>query len=108
MPSRVRESEEDIYREIDRKIKRDAQMRRDARNAAEEIRDHGRDHEAPVRTGRYAASVHVEDRPDYRGYTQFWIGTRVFYAGWVEFGTEDTPEYAPAARTAFRFGGTAP
>ena len=108
MASRVRESSAEIFREIDAKIRKDAQVRRDARDFAEAVRDHWKYHEAPVDTGRYAASIHIEDRPDIRGLPTFWVGTRIFYAGLVEFGTVDTPTYAPAARTAFRFGGTAP
>src|SRR5262245_55646604 len=108
MASQVRESSADIYREIEAKVRRDAQVRRDARNEAEKVRDYWKFREAPVETGRYAASIHIEDRPDHRGLPTFWVGTRIFYAGYLEFGTEDTPMFAPAAKTAFRFGGTAP
>ena len=106
--SRVKESADDIFREIDAKIRKDAQVRSDARDFAENVSDHWRYHEAPIDTGRYAASIHVEDRPDVRGLPQFSVITRVPYAGYVEYGTEDTPEFGSAGKTAHHFGGTAP
>jgi hypothetical protein len=105
--SRVRESSSQIYAEIDAKIRRDASVRRQARDVANEVKAVFRSH-TPVRTGRLAASIHIESRPDRRGLPAFWVGTRVSYAGYVEFGTVDTPMAAMAAKTAFRYGGTAP
>ena len=110
MASRVKESSAEIYREIERKIRADAEVRRQARDFADDVKDYWRDI-SPVDTGAYAASVHTERRPDVRGLPQFWVGTRIWYAHFVEFGTGEpgpTTEFAPAAKTAHHFRGTAP
>lgn len=82
----------------------------------------GHDDKWPYTTGSYGESIHVRRMPDHLGMPHYWVGTHSDIAHFIEFGTEpdapgghspwgpDTPtfEYAPAGRTAFHFGGTAP
>lgn len=82
----------------------------------------GHPDEWPYTTGDYGESIHVRRQPDHLGMPHYWVGTHSPIAHFIEFGTgpdapgthspwgPDTPtfEYAPAARTAFHFGGTAP
>ena len=53
---------------------------------------------APVDTGTYRDSIHVEDGK---------VVADVDYAGAVEFGTSDTPAHAPLRRGAETVVGTA-
>lgn len=109
-----------LQREIESKIKRDAEVRRKSKEQAEDVRDWWKFKEAPVDTGEYAASVELEKRPPHRGLPHWWVGTRYWKAHFIEFGTgpdtktgspfgmdTPTPEFAPAAKTAHHFGGTA-
>lgn len=125
--SYIRETEEQIYREIKGKIQSDPEVKIRSKVFAIEVRDWWRNMEAPILTGEYAGSVHVEPRTDSDGLPHWWVGTRIWYAHFIEYGTgpdtkggvryiarlghvvgEDTPtpEFAPAAKTAFHFGGT--
>jgi hypothetical protein len=109
--SRVKESREDIFREIEAKVRRDGEVKADSKRFADEVRDYWRSI-SPVRTGKYAASIHVERQRDHRGFPTYWVITRDWKAHFIEFGTHEsedhgaTPEFAPAARTALRYGGT--
>ncbi|OFB37973.1 hypothetical protein BA059_16895 [Mycolicibacterium sp. (ex Dasyatis americana)] len=109
-------SEREIRAEIERLIRRDGELRVDTEEFAEEVRDHWREI-APVDSGEYAASVHVEKRKDRRGLPHYWVGTRDWKAHFIEYGTGDdptdskspfgpntpTPEFAPAAKTEAHF-----
>ena len=48
---------------------------------------------APVRTGTYRDSLGVEESPD-----DVAVIADVDYGGYIEFGTSDTPEFAPLRR----------
>jgi hypothetical protein len=52
----------------------------------------------PVRTGKLKATGRVEDTPE--GKRVVFGGGEVDYAGYVEFGTEDTPTFAYLRRAA--------
>lgn len=109
----------EIQREIEAGIRKDAEMRLKTKEAAEKIRDEIRA-ETPVRTGKAAASIHVEKRKDRRGMPAWWVGTRLWYFHFIENGTgpdkadskspfgpdTPTPEYAPFAKVAHAHGGT--
>lgn len=109
----------EIQREIEAGIRKDAEMRLKTKEAAEKIRDEIRA-ETPVRTGKAAASIHVEKRKDRRGMPTWWVGTRLWYFHFIENGTgpdkadskspfgpdTPTPEYAPFAKVAHAHGGT--
>ena len=57
---------------------------------------------APVKTGAYRRSIHVERRGK-RGYR---VVADDYKAAFLEYGTVDTPEFAPAAKTVKHYGGT--
>ncbi|GJJ22283.1 HK97 gp10 family phage protein [Mycolicibacterium mageritense] len=115
----ARSSEAEIRAEIERKIRADAEVKVKTEKHAEDVRDYWRGI-APVDSGEYAASVHVEKRKDRDGLPHYWVGTRDWKAHFIEYGTGDdpddskspfgpdtpTPEFAPAAKTAHHFGGT--
>lgn len=112
-------SSREIAAEIEAKIRKDAEVKLKSKGEAEKIRDEIRA-ETPKRTGKAAASVHVEKRKDRDGLPHWWVGTRLWYFHFLEFGTgpdpedskspfgPDTPtkEYAPFAKVAHRHGGT--
>ncbi|MCV7208412.1 HK97 gp10 family phage protein [Mycolicibacterium canariasense] len=109
----------EIQREIESKIRRDAELKLKSKEGAEAIRDEVRA-ETPVRTGRAAASVELEKRPDHDGLPAWWVGSRLWYFAFIEYGTEadppdskspfgpdtPTPEFAPFGKVAHRHGGT--
>lgn len=112
-------SSSDIQREIAAKIRKDAEVRLKSKKAAEEIRDEVRA-EAPVRTGKFVASIHVEKHKDRGGMPAFTVISRSPLAHLIEYGTgpdpadthsrfgrdTPTPEFAPFAKVAHRHGGT--
>ncbi|AHG24332.1 hypothetical protein PBI_MICHELLEMYBELL_11 [Mycobacterium phage MichelleMyBell] len=112
-------SSADIFAEIEQKIRRDAEVKLKTKQAAEEIRDEVRA-ETPVRTGRAAASVHVERRKPHNGLPHWWVGSRLWYFDFIEDGTgpdapgsqspfgpnTPTPEFAPFGKVAHRHGGS--
>lgn len=112
-------SSRDIQREIELKIRKDAELLRKSKDAAEQIRDEVRA-ETPVRTGKAAASVHLEKRKDRDGMPHWAVISRLWYFHFLEYGTGDdrpgtkstfgpdtpTPEFAPFAKVARRHGGT--
>lgn len=53
---------------------------------------------APVRTGAYRESIHVEQDP--QGAQVVAGGPGVDYAAYIEVGTSDTPTFAPIRRAA--------
>src|SRR5262245_53753729 len=57
------------------------------RHLARQAFGHGRIPEPP--TGRYEESVHIERLPQraFKRNPQFWVGTRIFYAHFIEYGT---------------------
>lgn len=77
---------------VEREIARSAQMRAATRARAQRSADEAR-RLAPVDSGKYRDSIHVEETED---------GARVVadadHAVHVEFGTEDTPAHAPLRR----------
>lgn len=120
-------SSRDIQREIELKIRKDAEVRLKGKREAEQIRDEIRaetpvlDSPAPDRVqGEAAASVHVEKRKDHNGMPAWWVGSRLWYFHFLEYGTgpdkpgskspfgpdTPTPEFAPFAKVAHRHGGT--
>ena len=112
-------SEREIRDEIEAKIRAAAEVRVESKAFAEKIRDEVRA-KTPVRTGKAAASVHVEKRKDRDGLPAWWVGSRLWYFHFLEYGTkadpEDskspfgpdtpTPEFAPFAKVAHEHGGT--
>jgi len=48
---------------------------------------------APVRTGAYRDSIHIENRED-----AVYVVADAPYAIWIEVGTADTPAFAPLRR----------
>lgn len=111
-------SEREVAAEIEREIRRAAEVKVKSKAFAEKVRDEVRA-ETPVRTGKAAASVHVEKRRDRDGLPHWWVGTRLWYFHFIEGGTgadtkqgspfgPDTPteEYAPFAKVAHRHGGS--
>lgn len=125
--SYIRESHLEIVREIKGKVQSDPEVKLRCKKFAIEVRDHWRNIEAPILTGEYAGSVHTEKRLDRNKLPHWWVGTRIWYAHFIEYGTgpdskggfryiarlgrsvgenTPTPEFAPAARTAHYFGGT--
>jgi HK97 gp10 family phage protein len=112
-------SSRDIAAELEAKVRKDAELRLKSKDEAEKVCDEIRA-ETPKRTGAAAASVHVEKRKDRDGLPHWWVGTRLWYFHFLEFGTgpdnpdskspfgPDTPtkEYAPFAKVAHRHGGT--
>lgn len=117
--SRVREPVSQIEAEIRRKVRDQAELISDTKDQAEKVRDHWRNI-APVDSGAYAASIHIEQRPPIEGLPRFAVVAGDWKAHFIEFGTgpdtkegspfgqdTPTPEFAPAAKTAAYFGGTA-
>lgn len=118
--SRVRESTSQIEEELRSKIRGQAELVTETRELAEKVREHWRTL-APVDTGAYAASIQIEPRSSVDGLPRFAVITRYWTAHFIEFGTgpdapgsesrfgpdTPTPEFAPAAKTAAYFGGTA-
>ncbi|WAY18397.1 HK97 gp10 family phage protein [Mycolicibacterium fortuitum] len=117
----------EIQAEVELKIRKDAEVRRKGKAAAERIRDEIRA-ETPVDTsppddrtaGAAAASVHVENRKDHLGMPAWAVISRLWYFHFLEYGTgpdkpgsnspfgpdTPTPEFAPFAKVARRHGGT--
>lgn len=60
---------------------------------------------SPRQSGAYVDSVKVTERSTTKGRGR--VGATAPHAHLVEFGTEHTPEYAPAEKTAQQFGGHA-
>lgn len=111
-------TEREIRAEIERKIRRDAEVRVKSKEAAENIRDEVRA-ETPVDTGKAAASVLLEKRPERNGLPRWWVGSKLWYFHFLEWGTgpdakegspfgkdTPTPEFAPFGKVAHRHGGT--
>lgn len=112
-------SEREIRAEIEAKIKAAAELQVESKAFAEQVRDEVRA-ETPVRSGKAAASVHVEKRKDRDGLPRWWVGSRLWYFHFLEYGTgpdnpdskspfgpdTPTPEFAPFAKVAHRHGGT--
>lgn len=126
--SYIRESTREIENEIRKKIEDDPTIGIKVKAFALEVRDYWRSI-SPIMTGEYAASVEVRRRPEraFKKLPQYWVGTRLWYAHFIEYGTGNdskggwrfiprlgrmvgeltpTPEFAPAARTAHHFSGT--
>lgn len=116
----ARNSSAALAAEIAEKIRRDAEVRVKSKEQAEEVRDYARSI-APVRTGKFAASIKVEKRGDGpNGLPHYWVGTRDWRAHFIEYGTgpdpddsqspfgpnTPTPEFAVFAKIAAHFGGT--
>jgi hypothetical protein len=111
-------TEESIYQEIRAKSRRQAKVRQELDAEAEQVKAVWVSH-SPVRTGNYAASITVVDRPDIDGFPAKRIIARAWYAHLIEFGTgpdkpgshsrfgpnTPTPAFAPRAKTAAEFGG---
>jgi hypothetical protein len=57
---------------------------------------------SPVDTGDYVESIEVQVKGNHVR-----VSATDEAAPWIEYGTEDTPEFAPRAKTQMRFGGTA-
>lgn len=108
---------EGIELEIKRKARRDAKVMRELEVKAKEIQTAWRAN-SPVRTGKYAASITVQDAKDVDGFPAKRIVAKAWYAHFIEFGTgpdtkkgspfgPDTPTeaFAPRAKTAAQFGG---
>ena len=55
---------------------------------------------SPSDSGEYIASIHVRVRGD-----EVAVVADADYAGYLEWGTEDTPEFALRSKTAARFRG---
>lgn len=110
-------TEESIYNEIRRKARNDAKVKRELDAETLKVKAAWVSH-SPVRTGRYAASIAVQDRPDIDGFPAKRVVAKAWYAHFVEYGTgpdtkqgskfgpdTPTPAFAPRAKTAAQFGG---
>lgn len=110
--------EAEIRAELEAKIRADAEVRLKAAEFAEEVRDYARSI-APVRTGKYAASIKVEKKKDQLGMPAHRVVATDWKAHLIEYGTgpdteegspfgkdTPTPEFAVFGKTAHRFGGT--
>src|SRR5262245_11278637 len=137
--SYIKESREEIAREIERKVKEDPTVQIRTKKFAIMVRDHWRTIATEAfedETGRYVESVHIERKFEraFKRLPQYWVGTRLFYAHFIEYGTgpdtkgssprhlssaqrrgripltvtrdTPTPEFALGAKTAHYFGGT--
>lgn len=137
--SYIKESREEIARMIEEGVKKDWEVQIRTKEFAIMVRDHWRriaSEEFKDETGRYVKSVHIERRPEraFKKLPQFWVGTRLFTAHMIEFGTgpdthgpeprslssaqrrgrepltvwraTPTKEFGFAAETAHHFGGT--
>lgn len=60
---------------------------------------------APVDSGEYRDSIEITERSTNRG--RGVVGATSDNAHFVEFGASNTPEYAPAEKTARKYGGYA-
>jgi hypothetical protein len=69
---------------------------------SEQLADGARD-AAPVLTGAYRNSIQVEMETE-GGMVIGVVSANVDYAGWIEFGTSDTPAFAPMRRGIDRVG----
>jgi len=111
--SRVRESDRQIQAEIEAAIRASAESQAEIREGlterAKEVRDHWQ-RIAPVDDYDYRESIKLD-----KGFTMVdglpakTVRATDFKANWIEYGTGDplpTPEFAPARKTAARFGGT--
>ena len=109
----------DIEREIERKIKEDAEVRDKLKQKATQVRDYWRSI-APVHIGTYKASIRLEDKPRLEnGMPYFKVRSDDPKAHLVEYGTGpgsgvdhdgqkrpqggSSPEYAPRMRTEQHF-----
>lgn len=111
-------TEEGIYQEIVRKSRNQAKVQRELAVEAEKVKAAWISH-SPVRTGKYAASITIEDRSDVDGFPAKRVVAKAWYAHFIEFGTgpdkngskspfgpdTPTPAFAPRAKTAAEFGG---
>lgn len=110
-------TEESIFREIQRKARNDAKVLRELRVETEKVKAVWVAN-SPVDTGRYAASIAIQNRSDVDGFPALRVVAKAWYAHFVEFGTgpdtkqgspfgrdTPTPAFAPRAKTAAQFGG---
>lgn len=111
----------EIVREIESQIERSVEVRREAKEFAEDVLDHAKSI-SPVRTSAYRNAWHLEERPEVRKLPKWAAVNDHPNANLIENGTgpdkpgsnspfgpdTPTPEFAVAGRTAFHFGGTAP
>lgn len=106
--SRVRETEAQIAADIERQVKEQVELRAEVDKKAKEVQKAAKSF-APVRTGRYAASIQVEKRPDVDGLPVRRVVAKDFKAHWIEFGTGEpgpTKAFAPMEKAANAAGGT--
>lgn len=116
--SRVRETEKQIAAEIERQVKQQVEARVAADKKAKEVQAAARSF-TPVRTGKAAASIKVEKRPDVNGMPARRVVAKAWYFHFIEFGTgsdtkqgspfgPDTPTraFAPMEKAANANGGT--
>lgn len=59
---------------------------------------------SPEKTGKYVDSIIIEDIEDADGHPARRIVATAPYSHILEYGSEDTTEYAPRAKTATHFG----
>ena len=138
--SYIKESREEIAREIREKVGDDPTVQIRTKEFALLVRNHWRSLAAAAfddETGRYEESVHIERKAQraFKKLPQYWVGTRIFYAHFIEYGTgpdskgewmprtlssaqrrgraplvtgrlTPTPEFGLGAKTAHHFGGT--
>jgi hypothetical protein len=105
--SRVRESEAEIAEQIKAAIREQeyAQIEAAVDERADEMRDYAVSI-SPEDTGQYKDSFEID-----KGTTDDGLPTRTLkntdpIANIIEYGSEDTPEFAVLTRTATQFGGT--
>lgn len=106
--TRVKPSRKDIERMLRDSLSDHRAVDEANEDLAERARDYWKSI-APVRSGQYRDSIHVEDVPDNGGLPKRAVVSRDYKAHWIEYGTGEpvpTEEFAPAAKTALRFGGT--
>lgn len=60
---------------------------------------------APVRSGDYRDSIHIEYDEKKTGFLKARVVTKDWKAHWLEYGSIHNPEYGFAAKTVEEFGG---
>lgn len=101
-------NEREIRDEIERQIRRAAEVRQAADRVADEAVVYAKSI-APVDTGDYAASIGKRKLPPVNGMPRRRVIATDFKAHWIEYGTGEpypTEEAAVFQKTARHFGGT--
>ena len=102
----VRESREQIAKEIADKVSKDPTVQIRTKAFALEVAAYWKSIHPPLdESGEYRDSIHVERRPEmaFKKLPQFQVVTRIWYAHFIEFGTGDDKR-GKEPRTVHRMG----